>query len=83
MNLTMASRVQRHDEATGDWVTVKYLEQTGIWNFSTGKCKTPQFQYVRNSNGETDAYRVRTWALQWDGVSHATVGIIGANSGPP
>jgi hypothetical protein len=81
-NLTMASRVQRH-ASSGAWETIKYEEESGVWNWYTAKCIKPQFQFERINSGETEAYRVRAWALQWDGVSHASVTILGANSGPP
>ncbi|MFY0569457.1 hypothetical protein ACN28E_37295 [Archangium lansingense] len=90
VNLKMATRIQRRSTATGEWEDVKYLEQAGQWiiDFSKpnlGYCSAPYFDYTRSNykdyySTETNMYRVRTWAKQYDG-SFATVWIRGFNIG--
>lgn len=89
-NLKMATRIQRRNTATGAWEDVKYLEQAGKWILNPykpnlGHCAPPYFDYTRQNykdyyNTETNMYRVRTWAKQYDG-SYASVWIQGFNIG--
>ncbi|WP_434042959.1 MULTISPECIES: hypothetical protein [Sorangium] len=89
-NTRMATRVQRWDSATGQFVQLTYKEQAGAWVWDNpitgrGHCSTPAFLYYHENYGTaqqvaTTKYRVRTWAKQSDD-SHATVWITGAHTG--
>ncbi|KYF71817.1 hypothetical protein BE11_28885 [Sorangium cellulosum] len=89
-NTKMATRVQRWDSATTQFVQLTYKEQAGAWVWDNpltgrGHCSTPVFLYYHENYGTaqqvaTSKYRVRTWATQPDG-SHATVWITGNHTG--
>ncbi|XXF79404.1 hypothetical protein P2318_06535 [Myxococcaceae bacterium GXIMD 01537] len=83
VNSRMATRVQRNDNGT--WVDVEYREQQGQWviNLSEpnfGHCNTPYFYGLYTNYGDTNMYRVRTWARQSDDT-FASVLVTGTNKG--
>jgi hypothetical protein len=89
-NTQMATRIQRWDWATSQFVQLDYREQAGAWVWDNvltgaGHCNTPRLEYYHENYGTaqsvaTNKYRVRSWAKQPDG-SYATVYTTGTHTG--